>query len=481
MNIVTISNLTRVVAVLVTAVGLVACSLWYRKKNKIDTKTKIKNNAPKDFNKSTIFAEDFENLQISSQEKGETSVQEVSGSMIKSSQASLQEKDDAKIECSGQECDVNDSNKLTPEEQEQDGVKIELSQERDTNPLENNQNNSFTGLTPENASCKEQNGAKIKDLETLPQEHDANPFENNLNKSSTGLTLEQKQDDEDWETLSQSSYQEQDSIKIINLGILSQEQASCQEHNFTEIKYSGIIPQEHGASPLENTLNNSTSEQELYQDQNGTKIEESGTLSQEQACQEQDGAKIEKSGTLSQEQVSCQEQDDVKIKDLGTSSQECDVNNSNEYSAELKSEIASQTTLHKVVQSDFVNVHEPEASEQYEEIPENRLKIDSPIMHNHMDTSKEESEVSSQSDIDNEESLYKDACVQTEPQVSRSIILNDQLPISIPLPNETASDMLNEFCTSNVVYAFTGQDLIDFEDYDEEEEIRRFLFRKVSF
>ncbi|RGB34358.1 hypothetical protein C1646_154228 [Rhizophagus diaphanus] len=136
--------------------------------------------------------------------------------------------------------------------------------------------------------------------------------------------------------------------------------------------------------------------------------------------------------------------------------------------------------------SDKVTLHEPEASLQYkiQQILSRIPKADSPITQtglNYTFTPKteSESEVSSQSDLsDIEETKYEDAYVQTDLRGSRSIILNDQIPVKVPLPNETALDVLDEFRLSNVVYAFSGQDLIDLEDYDEEEEIRRFLFKK---
>ncbi|POG65667.1 uncharacterized protein OCT59_018570 [Rhizophagus irregularis] len=136
--------------------------------------------------------------------------------------------------------------------------------------------------------------------------------------------------------------------------------------------------------------------------------------------------------------------------------------------------------------SDKVTLQEPETSLQYkiQQILSRIPKADSPITQtglNYTFTPKteSESEVSSQSDLsDIEETKYEDAYVQTDLRGSRSIILNDQIPVKVPLPNETALDVLDEFRLSNVVYAFSGQDLIEFEDYDEEEEIRRFLFKK---
>ncbi|RIA99146.1 hypothetical protein C1645_811888 [Glomus cerebriforme] len=204
----------------------------------------------------------------------------------------------------------------------------------------------------------------------------------------------------------------------------------------------------------------------------------------------------ENDAMIKSSQTSHQEQDGAKI-------QESEDNPLASDSIELTPETTSQATCHKVViLSD--SVHEPEANMQpknHEEISEKLSQIQktgSPIMEkgsNYMPMSKveSESEVSSHSDlsdIDDENvdsttvetkshpSPSKDACIQTEPPVSRSIILNDQIPVILPLPNETALDMLNEFRLSNVVHAFTGQDLIDLEEYDEEEEIRRFLFRK---
>ncbi|GBB98612.1 hypothetical protein RclHR1_03280008 [Rhizophagus clarus] len=457
------SNLIKISVTLIAliTIGLTTCLFWYctndkdkTKPSNLDSKTKIifvleeKSTMPtekdvnltetsriiKEHNKLTISTKKYENLTETSR-----IIEEHDKSTIFTE----------KVENLAEVSPVLEEEYIISKEKKDDNL-TETSQEKIDEPLVT----SFTPFQEENdftikslqESHQEQDVVKIKDPEILSHESDNNPLENN----SVELTPETASQKISHKIMIQSDFHESDAIMRPNnstgliTGTINQE--TCHE---TVIQSNIHEPEASLQSEYEEIGYEEIGES-LYQENDKNPLENDSTPN-----------------TITREEpdASAQYQSYEKI------SYESDDN--------------------PLANGDEVVLRDLEASVEYKirKILSFIPKADSPITQTgkYMNTLKtdSESEVSSQSDlseIDGDSTLmetkYEDACVQTDSKVSRSIILNDQIPVKMPLPNESALDVLNEFRLSNVVYAFSGQDLIDLEDYDEEEEIRRFLFKK---